>query len=89
MAVGTRHRTSQHKELVVPNSILDAIKLGYWNYEPDQVPETDYNATRALPGTSAKLKIMAERIQRGLPLWHPADALSFEDLESDGDERRN
>jgi hypothetical protein len=87
MAVGTRHRTSQHKELVVPNSILDAIKLGHWDFEPDQVPDTDYDATRALPGSSKKLEIMAERVQRGLPLWHPSDALSFDDLAPDGDER--
>ncbi len=71
----------------MPNSILDAIKLGYWDFEPDQVPDSDYDATRALPGTDKKLEIMAERIKRGLPLWHPADALNFDDLAPDADER--
>lgn len=30
--------------------------------------------TAALPGTSEKVDILAERARRGLSLWHPQDA---------------
>ncbi len=65
----------------MPDSVLDAIKLGQWNFEPKNVRDTEYSATRALPGSQAKLDVMAERLKRGLPLWHPSDAISFDDLE--------
>ncbi len=66
----------------MPSSVLDAIKLGLWDFEPEQIAQTEYNATSALPGTDAKLAIMAERIRRGLPLWHPSDVRNYEDLDA-------
>ena len=63
----------------MPNSVLEAIKLGQWDFEPDQVVDQQYNATRALPGTDEKLAVLAERIRQGLPLWHPRDVQNFED----------
>lgn len=73
----------------MPNSVLDAIKLGQWDFEPEHVPKNEFDATRALPGTDDKLAIMAERLRQGLPLWHPEDPLNFDDLQAIGDERRN
>ncbi|HEV3417051.1 MAG TPA: hypothetical protein VG056_09570 [Pirellulales bacterium] len=73
----------------MPNSVLEAIKQGHWDFEPQQVPQNEYDATRALPGSDAKLAIMAERLKQGLPLWHPEDVRNFDDLEGEGDERRN
>jgi hypothetical protein len=81
--------TRRRRGLVVPNSVLDAIKLGQWDFEPEQVPENQFDATRALPGSNAKLAIMAERLRQGLPLWHPEDPLNFDDLQAARDERRN
>ena len=65
----------------MPNSVLEAIKLGLWDFEPEQVQQSEFDSTRALPGSNAKLAIMAERIRQGLPLWHPEDALNFDDLQ--------
>jgi hypothetical protein len=65
----------------VPSSVLDAIKMGIWDYEPEKLSSANYDATRALPGTDEKLLVLAERVKRGLPLWHPADRRSF--VESD------
>ena len=65
----------------MPNSVLEAIKLGLWDFEPEQVPDAEYGATRALPGTDEKLAVMAERLRLGLPLWHPSDVMDFDDLE--------
>ena len=63
------------------NSVLEAIKLGFWDFEPEEVSSSEYDPTQALPGSGDKLDIMAERIRRCLPLWHPSDPLSYEDLE--------
>jgi hypothetical protein len=64
---------------VVPSSVLEAIKLGIWDFEPNRVEADRYRPTAALPGTSEKLTILAERVQRGLPLWHDSDRRSYDD----------
>lgn len=60
-------------------SVLEAIKSGDWNYEPDDSPSQgdDFDATSALPGSGQKLEVLAERIRSGLPLWHPEDRLTY------------
>ena len=65
----------------MPSSVLDAIKLGIWDYEPLDQERGEYDSTRAMPGTNEKLAILAERVQQGLPLWHPEDRRSFDDIE--------
>lgn len=55
------------------NSVLDAIKLGLWAFEPEEVESQQFDATRALPGSHEKLAVLAERVRLGLPLWHPSD----------------
>jgi hypothetical protein len=65
----------------VPTSILEAIKLGQWDYEPEDAEFDEFAATKALPGTDEKLEILAERVRRGLPLWHPSDRHSYDDRE--------
>ena len=57
----------------MPKSVLEAIKLGLWDFEPAEVPATDYDRTDAMPGTKAKLDVLASRVRSGLPLWHPED----------------
>ena len=69
----------------MPQSILEAIKSGDWNYEPDNAEvSNEFDSTDALPGTDQKLEILAERIRSGLPLWHPEDRLSYGLSEEDG-----
>jgi hypothetical protein len=63
----------------MPNSILDAIKLGLWDFEPEQVPPTHYDPTGSLPGSQGKLEALAERARLGLPLWHDRDRLYYDD----------
>ena len=64
-------------------SILEAIKQGNWDYEPESTKKTEFDSTKALPGTDEKLEALAERIESGLPLWHPEDRITLEDLEAD------
>ena len=59
-------------------SILDAIKSGDWNYDPDENDaQDDFDSTAALPGSGKKLEVLADRIRSGLPLWHPEDRLTY------------
>lgn len=61
-------------------SVLDAIRDGDWDYEPDEVSDAVHSATVALPGSREKIGVLAERAERGLPLWHGADRLTYEEV---------
>ncbi len=60
-------------------SVLDAIKDGLWDFEPKAIEENSFNATGAMPGTSEKLSVLAERVQAGLPLWHGGDRTEYDE----------
>ena len=57
----------------MPKSVLEAIKLGFWDFEPPEVAESQFDSCDAMPGTEEKLRVLADRIRTGLPLWHPSD----------------
>ena len=65
----------------MPESVLDAIRNGQWNFEPEDVGEEQYDSTGALPGSAEKIKELAGRAEEGLPLWHPCDRRSFDDTD--------
>ncbi len=65
----------------MPESVLDAIRQGQWDFEPQNVDSEEYNSTGALPGSNAKIDTLAERALQGLPLWHPSDRQSYDDTE--------
>ena len=67
----------------MPTSVLEAIKLGIWDFEPEEVESSNYDSTGAMPGTDEKLSILAERVRRGLPLWHAGDRRSYDDSDVD------
>jgi hypothetical protein len=64
------------RRLNMPHSVIEAIKLGIWDYEPKNEPTEDFDSTIALPGSDEKLAVLARRLQMGEPLWHPQDRLS-------------
>jgi hypothetical protein len=63
----------------VPKSVLEAIRMGIWDFEPQEIEFSRFEAADAMPGTNEKLTILAERARRGLPLWHTYDR---DDVES-------
>lgn len=65
----------------MPDSVLDAIKQGIWDFEPEDEECLGCDPTEALPGTQEKLAILAERVEQGLPLWHPEDRRSYDEAE--------
>jgi len=62
----------------VPKSVLEAIKMGYWDFEPAEVDPSLFECSDAMPGTREKLDAMAERVANGLPLWHEGDRRDYE-----------
>ena len=62
----------------MPKSVLEAIKLGLWDFEPSEVEFSQFDASDAMPGTTEKLHMLAERVRRGLPLWHVSDRNDME-----------
>lgn len=57
-------------------TIFDAVGATT-NTQPedfDPVGGEGFRPTDAPPGTRAKLEVMAERVRKGWPLWHPEDS---------------
>lgn len=63
------------------DSVLEAIKQGQWDFEPETVERGEYDSTKAMPGSDEKITKLAERVRGGLPLWHPEDRISYDDTE--------
>ena len=63
------------------NSVFEAIRNGQWDFEPENVADQSFENTQALPGTSEKVDVLAERLLAGLPLWHVKDRLTYDDTE--------
>ncbi|RIK77906.1 MAG: hypothetical protein DCC68_16265 [Planctomycetota bacterium] len=63
----------------MPSSVLEAIRQGIWDYEPRKVAKDEFASTAAMPGTKEKLEILAARLEKGVPLWHPQDRNEYED----------
>ena len=70
----------------MPNSVIDAIRQGIWDFEPEEKITDEFECTEALPGSSTKLSVLAERLSEGKPLWHPSDRLTYGDHLPDVDE---
>jgi hypothetical protein len=65
-------------------SVIEAVKMGNWDFEPDAQDASAFKATKAMPGTDEKLDVMTERVRQGLPLWHPADRRTYDATEKTG-----
>lgn len=58
-----------------------AIRKQNYNWSPEPVSSEHFHATQALPGSTEKLAVLAQRYEAGLPFWHPADRINYEDPE--------
>ena len=67
----------------MPESVIEAIRQGIWDFEPEESNEVDYESTNCLPGSNEKLRVLAERLENGEPLWHPSDRITFRDNDED------
>lgn len=67
----------------MPNSVIEAIQMGIWDFEPEDKEFDEYSSTGALPGSAEKLDVLAARLTQGKPLWHPSDRMSYVDNDED------
>jgi hypothetical protein len=63
----------------VKNVFEAILKYGH---DEDFVPSTshDFRATNAPAGSRNKLDVLADRVLRGEPLWHPEDRADYSGL---------
>ncbi len=60
-------------------SVIEAIRQGEWDFEPEELRDIEFEGTDALPGSERKLTVLAKRLGEGKPLWHPNDRLTHAD----------
>ena len=70
----------------MPYSILDAVKSGQWDYEPPSVDDRNFQSTRACPARTKNWRILAARLENGLPLWNSKDCRNYADVIGDTDD---
>ena len=56
----------------MPRSVLEAIKMGIWDFEPRSGLQS-VRRRRRHAGHEGKAVCVAERVELGLPLWHVND----------------
>lgn len=61
-------------------NVFDAIKE--CGHDEDFIPEEteEFQPTDAPAGSPTKLEVLAERVRKGLPLWHPLDRSDYSGL---------
>jgi len=61
-------------------NVFEAILECGHDEDFDPVATEEFVATDAPAGSKAKLEILAERVRKGLPLWHPEDRHDYSGL---------
>jgi hypothetical protein len=74
-------RASSVRKTTMGNSILEAVKMGLWDFLPHTVDYNELEASDATPGTREKLDILADHLRRDLPTWHVDDCLDDDRLD--------
>lgn len=61
-------------------NVFEAIEK--YGHDEDFVPSEgdDFSPTEAPAGTREKLDVLAERVRRGVPLWHDKDRADYSGL---------
>ena len=72
--------TAQIEELYVMRNVFEAILECGHDEDFAPVESDDFAATNAPAGSSAKIDDLAERVRRGMPLWHDEDRVDYTGL---------
>lgn len=79
MSTPMKKRSGKHSRKKGGNKASNAPSKAYqlllWlaDIEDDPQPGKECRPTDAWPGTNKKIRVLAERYERGLPLWHKED----------------
>ena len=76
MGAETRREESKRRNRNVFDAIMET------GHDEDFVPSVtdEFCPTDAPAGSPAKVQVLAERVRKGLPLWHPEDRVSYSGL---------
>ena len=55
------------------NSILEAVKMRLWDFQPLRIDYSEIEASDNMPGTREKLDILAEHLRRDAVIWDSDD----------------
>lgn len=61
-------------------NVFEAILECGHDEDFDPVATEEFIATDAPAGSKAKLEVLADRVRKGLPLWHPEDRGDYSGL---------
>lgn len=61
-------------------NVFQAIRERGHDEDFTPVETEDFTATDAPAGSQEKIAVLAERVMRGLPLWHPQDRSDYSGL---------
>lgn len=61
-------------------NVFDAILECGHDEDFNPAETTEFRPTEAPAGSREKIAILAERVQRGMPLWHPLDRFDYSGL---------
>lgn len=61
------------EKLVKSSAKSPSLRYKHGAVDDDSIQSGRFSPTDAIPGTQEKLRVLVERIESGLPLWHPAD----------------
>jgi len=61
-------------------NVFEAIQERGHDEDFAPVETEDFTATDAPAGSQEKIAVLAERVLRGLPLWHPQDRSDYSGL---------
>jgi hypothetical protein len=61
-------------------NVFEAILESGHDEDFAPLPSDDFSATDAPAGSRAKIDILAARVMRGEPLWHPEDRSDYSGL---------
>lgn len=56
-----------------PSTIFEQIRRTGCDDDFEPTPTEEFQKTDAPVGSRDKVNILADRVRRGLPLWHPED----------------
>lgn len=61
-------------------NVFDAILECGHDEDFNPAETNEFRPTEAPAGSREKIAILAERVQRGMPLWHPHDRFDYSGL---------
>lgn len=77
---GWKTETISYWEFISMRNVFEAILECGHDEDFNPTESEDFRQTDAPAGSKAKIDMLAERVLRGVPLWHPEDRSDYSGL---------